>query len=200
MGEYARYLNRDIKIGTCENMYYLRYEDRDRVKQLPGNVDPLMEKDLRFRLPYPDEDDKTPGSYDNAFRTEALHKPELWEKLNYGIRTIRSAQYFSMPELADNTGIVQASHNNGYLLNVKCYHGIKLPIGSEDVKIFWNGKASDWIHLAFIKNTPEGLKAIITCKYCRKEWNVDFSEIIEWISDLELRSRFQKYIDIGEAQ
>ena len=33
MGEYARRKsdNESIKIGTCESMYYLRYEDRDKV-------------------------------------------------------------------------------------------------------------------------------------------------------------------------
>ena len=43
MGEYAKYNNQEIKIGTCETMYYLRYEDRHKVKALKGNVDPVRD-------------------------------------------------------------------------------------------------------------------------------------------------------------
>jgi len=67
MGEYAKFGNSEIKIGTCEDMYYLRFEDRYKVRHLPGNVDPNKDSEaahLRFRLPFPDEDHILPGGYE----------------------------------------------------------------------------------------------------------------------------------------
>lgn len=65
MGEYAiRKSDREsIKIGTCEDMYYLRYEDQDKV--IP---DECSEFGYRWRIPFPDEDHILPGDYDSGFR------------------------------------------------------------------------------------------------------------------------------------
>lgn len=58
MGEYATRKSdeAEVKIGTCEDMYYLRYEDRDKVRQLPNSLNAANELNLRWRLPFPDED------------------------------------------------------------------------------------------------------------------------------------------------
>lgn len=65
MGEYARYGRDDIKIGTCENMYYLRADQAHKVTPiLPGNVDPVRQAEhLRFRFPFPSEDEVPPGEF-----------------------------------------------------------------------------------------------------------------------------------------
>jgi len=88
MGEYALRKSDDteIKIGTCEDMYYLRYEDRDKVSKLPNSLDPRTEYNLRFRLPFPDEDDIKPGEYDDYNRGE-----RLWQI------TITTAATFTYP-------------------------------------------------------------------------------------------------------
>lgn len=64
MGEYALHEGREIKIGTCEDMYYLRADQRHQVQRLPGNVNPATETGIRFRFPWPDEDGKKPGSFE----------------------------------------------------------------------------------------------------------------------------------------
>lgn len=65
MGEYAHYGDHKVKIGTCEEMYYLRYDQRTKVQPLSGNVDPVQDAaELRFRFPWPDEDGFAPGSSD----------------------------------------------------------------------------------------------------------------------------------------
>jgi len=71
MGEYAKHGDREIKIGTCENMYYLRYDQRHEVSALPGNVDPVYdaERGIRFRFPFPDEDFVSPGGFIIYWRT-----------------------------------------------------------------------------------------------------------------------------------
>ena len=52
MGEYAiRKSDREsIKIGTCEDMYYLRYEDQNKV-----TPDECSGFGYRWRIPFPDE-------------------------------------------------------------------------------------------------------------------------------------------------
>lgn len=71
MGEYAT-RKRDgerVKIGTCESMYYLRFEQADQVDPEPGNVDPVKDAPgLRFRFPFPDEDGTRPGEFDRYNR------------------------------------------------------------------------------------------------------------------------------------
>ena len=65
MGEYAlRKSDREsIKIGTCDDMYYLRYEDQDKVIPESGS-----DFGNRWRIPFPDEDHILPGDYDSGFR------------------------------------------------------------------------------------------------------------------------------------
>ena len=65
MGEYAirKSDGESIKIGTCEDMYYLRYEDRCKVTPEEGSG-----FGYRWRLPFPDEDCIRPGEYGSGFR------------------------------------------------------------------------------------------------------------------------------------
>lgn len=65
------YGNKQIKIGTCANMYYLRADQRHLVRAiLPHNVDPSgpYAEALRFRFPFPDEDGIAPGAFEDYDR------------------------------------------------------------------------------------------------------------------------------------
>jgi hypothetical protein len=64
MGEYGTYLGNNIKIGTCEDMYYLRADQRHLVKA--AALHDLT--DIRFRFPFPDEDHRQPGDFDDYDR------------------------------------------------------------------------------------------------------------------------------------
>lgn len=59
MGEYADYKGQRIKIGTCESMYYLRADQMNDVRPVPGALDVI-----RFRFPFPAEDGTEPGDFD----------------------------------------------------------------------------------------------------------------------------------------
>jgi|ERR1700722_4953019 len=73
MGEYAGFRGDQVKIGTCEQMYYLRADQAHLVRALPGNVDPLKDAEhLRFRFPFPDEDHIQPGAFGDFDRTVVL--------------------------------------------------------------------------------------------------------------------------------
>ena len=165
MGEYAELKeNRQrIKIGTCENMYYLRYSDREKVRALEGNVDPMDEKEipkLRFRLPYPDEDHIMPGNYE-PFRKD---EPTLYD---YEPKNT-------------NPGLLQLSTKYGMLLNVPCYHGEKLPDNTGEIKTFWNGKRSAYVlkWLKFIDGQPWG---VYGCIECREEWRAPLKDLIPFM-------------------
>ena len=69
MGEYATLNGERIKIGTCEDMLYLRADQAALVVPEPGNVDPVEDRlKLRFRFPFPDEDSTAPGAFaDHAY-------------------------------------------------------------------------------------------------------------------------------------
>lgn len=74
MSENARYMGEEIKIGTCENMYYLRAGQANLVLPMPNNVDPIVDAAaIRFRFPWPDEDHIAPGQFERSSRAVAVH-------------------------------------------------------------------------------------------------------------------------------
>jgi len=85
MGEYANLVGSggEIKIGTCENMYYLRYDQRRQIWPIRGSLnpaDPETQREIRFRFPWPDEDNNAPGDFDDPMRklrVNVTHPPEV---------------------------------------------------------------------------------------------------------------------------
>jgi hypothetical protein len=174
MGEYANYKGQQIKIGTGEAMYYLRYEDRAKVRPIPNSLDPKEHLDiLSFRLPFPDEDGMGPGNYEDYARGSRL----------FGFKGSESL----------GAGTIQLTHPNGLLLNAPCYHGSKLPDGG-DIKAFWNGRDPHHFELLRIGVRRGKVAPIIQCKYCRKEWNTDWADIEEYIEP-GLRKALSIYIE-----
>lgn len=125
MGEYAKFGGEQIKIGTCENMYYLRADQAHMVQAVPGNVDPVKDAGagIRFRFPWPDEDGHPPGSFERYERSAAIHGVPLPEdEFEHDSVQFTSQIGFllSIPcplskagkELAEKVGI--KLHKNGY--------------------------------------------------------------------------------------
>lgn len=190
MGEYAKRISdgTEVKIGTCESMYYLRYEDRDKVKPLAHSLDPRDSIGLFFRLPFPDEDDVHIGQYDPPERGLRLYRevktpgnqPDGWEDF-----TDETAQ--------QEPGNIQLRHESGLLLNVRCYHGCKLPAGGDDIKPFWNGKGHS-LELAWVKATESGVLPIVRCRWCGMMWRYEWSDVIDYIHG-EMRQRLAIHYD-----
>lgn len=75
MGEYIKYKGNEIKIGTCESLYYTSYQKYERalkeghLSELPGNDPPeeyaKADSGYRFRFPFPDEDNLPFGDIGN---------------------------------------------------------------------------------------------------------------------------------------
>jgi hypothetical protein len=170
MGEYAirKSDGLKIKIGTCEEMYYLRYSDRDKVCALPGNVDPMDEKEvseLRWRLPYPEEDHIKPGEYGDYNHAVPLHG--------------------FTPGNSDDPGMFRARSKYGMIVDLPCYHGEKLPV-VEGASFFWNGKscAYELRFLKFIEGKPWG---VYGCVECGKQWRAPLDEIVPHLTAYEVQ-------------
>lgn len=104
MGEYANHNGERVKIGTCESMYYLRADQAHAVEAVSGNVDPVADRlGIRFRFPFPDEDDIEPGCFEDFDR---------------GVKI----PGWSLPaEFAEGHGSVQfVAASAGYVLSIPC--------------------------------------------------------------------------------
>lgn len=118
MGEYADYGGESIKIGTCEDMYYLRFDQRHQVAAQSGSVDPYGKErfELRFRFPWPEEDKIEPGGFENYCKSLA----------------VPMGSDLPVPEFEHYS--VQFKATAGYLISLPCpeslpdleFHGVKI--------------------------------------------------------------------------
>lgn len=192
MGEYAirKFDNQRIKIGTCASMYYLRYEDRNKVRDEDAPKDTL---NLYWRLPFPDEDHLRPGEYQDYCRGIRLYRQGKPDHMG---RTFGVEDYAN-PALADHHGTIQLAHESGLLVNVNCHHGEKLPASGEGVDVHWNGKSHSY-ELSSIKNTAEGVFPVIRCRHCNTKWRMDWADIWDYIPE-DMRVRLERYYQKKEA-
>jgi len=193
MGEYAKnYRDEEVKIGTCEDMYYLRYEDRLKVKKIPNSLDPQRELNLRWRLPFPDEDGIEVGGYRDYKRGLRLYGTS--EVQGYIDNDCVGLQ---IPD--DDPGIIQLRHeNSGLMINAPCHHGRKLPDSGGELKTFWNGKG--WsLELCQIKNTEDGIKPIVGCRHCGHKWRYEWEDVRPYIHDAEMIARLRGYWETAQA-
>lgn len=116
MGEFASFNGQRIKIGTCENMYYLRADQASRVSPLSGNVDPATDDGIRF--PWPDEDSIEPGAFENYDRGFGL----------YGV---------TVPEGVDHHSVQFTAP--GYVVSLACPEAENGPASDHGLNIGRNG-------------------------------------------------------------
>jgi len=152
MGEYARVKGSgaEIKIGTCEQMYYLRADQIGAVWAQPGNVDPDRDRfdGIRFRFPFPDEDATAPGDFaehDRAFRVEGVAQPA-------------GVEHYS----------VQFSARNGYLVSLPCPESLADFKLADGTPVHRNGYGGSWgIHSQrFLREDADGPERLVTVARC----------------------------------
>lgn len=209
MGEYAKRKSdgAKIKIGTCEDMYYIRFEDRFKVLPLEGSVDISRNpEDSRFRLPFPDEDGIEPGEYEDYNRALRLSRsvacewcggtgtnktfPELCRKCQGSGKD--GHEDFSHPELEDRPGRFQMSHKSGLLFSVPCHHGMKLPDLGPNIKPHWNGKTWSLVlsSVRIVKTDSGELQTfpVVRCQHCDEAWRFDWGDVWDYIpKDMQVR-------------
>jgi len=198
MGEYAKLkaTGQKVKIGTCENMYYLRFEDRHKV------IYDYSFTGSRFRLPFPDEDNIVIGNYNDYDRGIDL--------IPYYDEELQTCIYFDdiyKEHYQEHKGLIQLKHeNSGLMINASCYHGYKLPDNndSKDLIPFFNGKSSSNFELSQVKiqlnekTQVKELVPIVKCKHCKIPFRANWSSVLLHIrqhtkEDLELYNRLCEY-------
>lgn len=160
MGEYALINGKEEKIGTCNNMYYLKLSDlkTKTIQALPGNVNPKKEiAELWFKLPW----DKA-GVFDG---------PDVIIK-----------------DIEQNHNTIQVSSSTGLLVNLNCTPITRFPSKYSDKYISdikdsivynlgRNGGIGGYKIVALgIRNIEDGCApaVLIECKDCRAQWRFQF--------------------------
>lgn len=195
MGENALRLSdhKVIKIGRADvsNLYYLRYEDRDKVTGVDNSTDPHTIENIQWRLPLPDEDRIKPGDYES-------HQPYIQYDRKTGTAHIH-------PDCELNPKIDKLFENHPYrpgtfqlyekklglLLNIACYHGLKKNTDTSEVSFGWNGKRSPFALCGILNDTAE-MMVSFTCIACEEKWLASFGEIQHLICSDNMKYRLFK--------
>lgn len=152
MGEYAN-RNSDgaeIKIGTCEQMYYLRADQVSEITARSGSVNPASRsqaESIRFRFPFPQEDGIKPGDFDDHDYGLGL----------YGIEPPEDIEHYSL----------QFSRNypqkGGLLLSTPCPRSKEGK--ASKLKFSYNGYSGP-VHIHSQRLVGEQLVLILRCGDC----------------------------------
>lgn len=191
MGEYAKRIadGEEIKIGTCESMYYIRHEDRFKAEEIRNSLNPQTEKNLFWRIPLFSEDGIEPGDYDNYDVKDSKDS-------RYELRLIEDERFLKLQN--DNRTSQARIDESGLVMNVKCYHGLKLNESNDDVKFFFNGKTFP-LHLNSLKNAKNELRICIRCYGCGQLWSFPFNEIWDVIGNENMMFRlFEQCVQYWE--
>lgn len=167
MGEYAKRKSdgEQVKIGTCEDMYYLRFEDKHLVEPCEGSS-----FGYRFRLPFPDEDNLRPGDYADHDRTFPL------------IGFVWNAR-------AEDVGKVQLSNGTGVRISVDCFHGEKTPeLGKANIHSFPRK-----YELYMIREDKGKLWPVVRCAHCQDQWRADWEHVLCHIKQGKFYDRLVAY-------
>jgi hypothetical protein len=176
MGEYASYRDQRIKVGTCEDMYYLRYDQRYLVHRLSGNVDPVKDAaELRFRFPWPDEDDAEPGSDKFSDYSRSVWVP--------GLSASTEVQHYT----------VQFVASAGYNVCLPCPESGKTPAG---LTVHRNGFGGAVRLVAQKYREGIGLVPILKCGGCGAMWRTEDRAGVEEIAML-LRAEADRQEHLG---
>ena len=173
-----------VKIGTCESMYYCRWDQRNEVDY------PYMTTGLHWRLPLSKEDSIKPGDFEhyNVLEWSDMCRSHFvpWEAMvdEYAMSSE------NRKELAEHTGIVQTKVEAlGMLVNVTCHHGLVLNESVEgSVKFFWNGKR-DALYFDGVWNKEKELMVGMACSACGKSWSMSYQNAEPLFKSLRMKLR-----------
>lgn len=131
MGEYAKIIvggqTRRIKIGTCSDMLYLRYDQRYSIGQAEDSINVLQCLDeLWFRLPRKEEEGIKPGHFEiHSFmgaKPIAIYCERI--KADGSKNRYYKQHQEDLRHMAEkNLGTIQLTSPNGIVVNVPCGHG-----------------------------------------------------------------------------
>ncbi len=186
MGEYAirKKDMQDVKIGTCESMYYCRYE------QLKGIIYGEDTLNCYWRISTPDEDGIEVGDFTSP---SPIGQSEfIPNMLRVNVSKLKADDIEDMMKC----GTMQlCSEEMGLLVNVRCPHGLPLEkqFGKPSEKgllvNYGYNCLRDTIYVCGVKNTESELRVLLECRCCRSMWSFSFAEAEPLISSLWLKLR-----------
>ncbi|MCR5697735.1 MAG: hypothetical protein K6G73_12250 [Marinilabiliaceae bacterium] len=202
MGEYAKRKKdgAEVKIGTCNQMYYCTLKDRHSVE-----YDFDYEQTYYWRLPMM-------GDYTQAGEGEAfdwrsssatcINSDRLWQLLK---EQDGAKAESNMRKYSKSTQVVLPT---GVIFSIKCLHGFLLPnIKSEDIEYGaqFNGKRSD-IRISYIRTKGDSVDVAVECVHCGTSWLLSVEELEKvakytynvkkdpnkpmWASNIEIREEY----------
>jgi hypothetical protein len=177
MGEYANFNGESVKIGTCESMYYLRFDQRALVQKQAHSLDPVECVDeLRFRFPWPDEDDCTPG--DVRFSENGFE------------RSVAVPGFVADADVEHSTVQFASTRPTGYVVSLPCPEssaygdaergGRLAPFGG--LHVHRNGFSGAVLLTATRYRPGIGLVPVLKCGGCGSMWRVEDVAGIERIA------------------
>lgn len=188
MGEYAtrKIDNFEVKIGTCENIFNCRYEQRGEI------VYPYMCDNLFWRIPTPDEDGIRPGDFNLSLLKNGEFIPQKLRLKSYR---------FSKDEVDDmkQVGTIQLGEERmGLLVNIRCPHGFPIEQfkAMPDGHVFsmgYNGYR-ETLYLYGLKNEPSELKVLVKCSCCESMWSFSFNDIEPKIESIWMKLRLLRQV------
>mgnify|MGYP003334911719 FL=1 len=159
MGEYANYNGEQVKIGTCEQMYYLRADQVHKVTKAAHSLDPRNRQtaeQIRFRFPFPDEDAIQPGAFQGYNRAIWLYDVAVPEKVDH---------YSIQLQSKSPAGLV--------LLSAPCPHSPDAK--ASGLKFGFNGY-SGAVGIHSQKLVGGALQLVCICGGCGALWRMDSLE------------------------
>ena len=154
MGEYGLVSGERVKLGTCEDMYYLRADQVGQVQRVPNSLDvrdPEVQAEIRFRFPWPDEDGTEPGAFDSFDRAVGV----------YGVQPPAGVEHRS----------VQFVAQAGYLASLPCPETAGLNLAPLGITIHRNGFAGP-VKIVQQAYREGNLAVICQCGGCGARYNL----------------------------
>lgn len=174
MGEYAirKSDGETIKIGTMEEMYYLRADQLHLIEHQRGSYDTSLRgiaSNVRFRFPFPWEDKIAPGDFDDYDASLPVRGAEL-------------------PEEFDHTTI-QFSSQRGILVSLPCPESKE---GRESgLKFGYNGYAGK-LHIVQQRLIGDQLVLVCKCGSCGSKFRLPSINEAQPVIDALLKEAEEK--------
>lgn len=168
--------NAEVKIGTCNKMFYCRYDQINLIHYEHET------KGLLWRIPIPDEDGIKPGDFEYPIiHTDYIPYEHC---IDSSMLMVKDTEL-----MTSNHGIRQlVDRCCGLTVNINCYHGLELPENGNGVSFFWNGKTNP-LYLSYLENAEDQMFVCVSCRCCNKTWGFSFNEISNAIMSLWMKLR-----------
>lgn len=185
MGEYVKYKNDCVKIGTCTSLYYTAYQqfknavEKSEVRFASGNENPryYLNGEYRFRFPFPDEHFDI-GDYPNHDRGFLIKVPRsLKVELTHGTMFFRTDM---------SSGMYKSPSSIAQGFNLPCITGNDFP---ENIKrCDWNNSNEQTIFEVIMQKPVDNqLQTVVRCPYCGEMCRLSKEEVLEIVSWVQPR-------------